>query len=79
MYRVVKCPECKTLQLTSTSTMFSCVSCNKKRPISKIKIYFESRTPYESQEVLKELKKKVFELNNEIQNSFSSSFDNKNL
>ncbi|MCA9459743.1 MAG: hypothetical protein KC550_04310, partial [Nanoarchaeota archaeon] len=65
MYRVIKCPNCKYLQLSSALKTFKCVKCQKSKDVNRVKVYFESRTPQEAVQVLQELKKQFFIVKNE--------------
>lgn len=76
MYRVIKCPNCKYLQLSSALKTFKCVRCQKSKDISKVKIYFESRTPQEATQVLQKLKKEFFIVKNEKDRNELDEFEN---
>ena len=62
VYRVVRCPYCKTYQLTSAQKSFGCVSCGKSKSITKMRILFQSENPTISINVLKEIKKEDFRM-----------------
>jgi hypothetical protein len=67
MYKVILCPNCKTYQSTSAKITFKCIKCSKTKKLSSIRIYFQSENPNQVVEVLKEIKKEKFKLNNDNQ------------
>ena len=68
MYKVIKCKNCKEFQLTSAKNRYTCFKCRKSFDIKKI--YFQSETPYQSQEVIKRIKEEYAKQNLDFEEGF---------
>lgn len=77
MYKVVRCPNCRLLQVTGASKSLKCQKCNKSRVFSNLKIYYKSEHPKKCQLVIAEFKKQFFEANEENYDDFFS-YNNSN-
>jgi len=77
MYKIILCHNCKTYQSTSAKTTFKCIKCSKTKKLCLMRIYYESENPNQIVEILKQIKKEKFKLNNsdEDLDEFKSAFE----
>ena len=71
LYKIINCPNCNTLQLSSANKIFKCVNCNSSKKIESLKIIFESENPKDSVSILQNLKKEIFSKNSHSDDFFS--------
>jgi len=56
VFRVVGCPYCKTIQVTSATKYLNCKICGKRTPINKLRIFYASRSALEASKIARQLK-----------------------
>ena len=58
MYKVVGCPRCRHLQITSSNSTLRCRYCGKTTSVDKLQIYYSSSKHGETLNALYDLQRK---------------------
>lgn len=58
MYKVVGCPRCRHLQITSSNSTLRCRYCGKTTSVDKLQIYYSSSKHSEALDALYDLQRK---------------------
>lgn len=55
-YKIVRCPNCATWQMTTSKKTLKCIKCGKTKVLTSLKIFYHSENPQMTTKVLQELK-----------------------
>jgi len=58
VFKVVGCPNCRAIQVTSATKYLECKICGKRTPIQKLRIFYASRDASEASKIARQLKLK---------------------
>ena len=71
-YKILRCPNCSTLQMSSAKKNLKCIKCNKSKTLSYLKIYYSSENPNLCSKILQELKLEKSKNENKYSEEFES-------
>jgi len=60
MYKLIKCKNCKTFNITNAKIVTKCKYCNKNINLKNIKIYFQNENPNILTKTLQTIKEEEF-------------------
>lgn len=71
-YKIVRCPNCTTFQITSSDKTLKCVKCSKTKVLSKLRILYSDDNPQFATKVLQEIKLQKPKQNEKYSEEFKS-------